>query len=685
VGGLPAARRRASARQGSREFVRGRAGGAPLAPGGAALGAGAAGLAAAAAGAEDEALEWLAQYEAGAHPAVAAPGVGRGAFGAWAAGAAAAAAAPAPADDGSEGAPAERALPRAPPPTVEDLFAGVWLLEGEDADEAADEEDGEGALAPPGEERAVSAAADADTFAGLPDGGDLPGGVDAELAGLFGPAPGAGGAALAAAGPMPLPGAAPRARRAGDAAWAVRGAIPDLAAAWAAAAPGLARTWPFELDAFQKEAILHMEAGRSVFVAAHTSAGKTVAAEYAFALAARHRTRAVYTAPIKTISNQKFRDFSAQGVDVGLLTGDVAIRPEAPCLIMTTEVLRSMLYKGADVVRDIEWVIFDEARVDAGRKRGKIALTDTRCICIRLIIYHLHLYGPLKPKLTQTPARPPPPPLRQVHYVNDEERGVVWEEVIIMLPPHVSLLLLSATVPNVDEFAGWVGRTKRRPVHVTGTARRPVPLEHAIYHGGQLYVVGRAEGYDAAGYKAAKDAVARRHGAAPATRKEAQRALPTGRGGGGGGGGRGGGAAGRRPPPSAAALVRASAANSGGGGGGSGGLRSERSQWVDLLALLKKKELLPCVVFCFSKKRVDALAENLRSVDLTSAAEKSEVHLFLERAFARLRGSDRELPQVLRVREMLRRGVGVHHAGLLPIVKEAVEMLFCRGLTRMLL
>ncbi len=364
MGGLPAARRRASAHQGSREFVRGRAGGAPLAPGGAALGAGAVGLAAAAAGAEEEALEWLAQYEAGAHPAVAAPGVGRGAFGAWAAAAAAAAAAPAPSDDGSEGAPAERAPPReplrAPPPTVEDLFAGVWLLEGEDAGEAADEEEGGGAGAPPDEDRAASAAAD--PFAGLPDGGDLPGGVDAELAGLFCPAPGAGGAALATAGPMPLPGAAPRARRAGDAAWAVRGAIPDLAAAWAAAAPGLARTWPFELDAFQKEAILHMEAGRSVFVAAHTSAGKTVAAEYAFALAARHCTRAVYTAPIKTISNQKFRDFSAQGVDVGLLTGDVAIRPEAPCLIMTTEVLRSMLYKGADVVRDIEWVIFDEVR-----------------------------------------------------------------------------------------------------------------------------------------------------------------------------------------------------------------------------------------------------------------------------------------------------------------------------------
>lgn len=126
-------------------------------------------------------------------------------------------------------------------------------------------------------------------------------------------------------------------------------------------------------------------------MAAHTSAGKTVVAEYAFALATKHCTRAVYTAPIKTISNQKYRDFCGK-FDVGLLTGDVSIRPEATCLIMTTEILRSMLYRGADIIRDIEWVIFDE-----------------------------------------------------VHYVNDAERGVVWEEVIIMLPKHINIVLLSAT------------------------------------------------------------------------------------------------------------------------------------------------------------------------------------------------------------------------------------------------
>lgn len=169
--------------------------------------------------------------------------------------------------------------------------------------------------------------------------------------------------------------------------------------------PEMAMQFPFELDIFQKQAVYHLEIGDSVFIAAHTSAGKTVVADYAIALATKHMTKAIYTSPIKALSNQKFRDFKHTfGEDVGILTGDVQIRPEASCLVMTTEILRSMLYRGADLIRDVEFVIFDE-----------------------------------------------------VHYVNDLERGVVWEEVIIMLPAHVNIILLSATVPNTKEFAGWVG------------------------------------------------------------------------------------------------------------------------------------------------------------------------------------------------------------------------------------
>ena len=120
--------------------------------------------------------------------------------------------------------------------------------------------------------------------------------------------------------------------------------------------PNPALTFPFELDDFQKQAILRLEKRQCVFLAAHTSAGKTVCAEYAVALARKHCTRAIYTSPIKALSNQKYRDFKSKfGDDVGLITGDMQIGADGSCLIMTTEILRSMLYRGADLIRDIEW------------------------------------------------------------------------------------------------------------------------------------------------------------------------------------------------------------------------------------------------------------------------------------------------------------------------------------------
>ncbi|EYU45971.1 hypothetical protein MIMGU_mgv1a000291mg [Erythranthe guttata] len=414
--------------------------------------------------------------------------------------------------------------------------------------------------------------------------------------------------------------------------WALRGGNEEIAERFHELVPDMALDFPFELDPFQKEAIFYLEKGDSVFVAAHTSAGKTVVAEYAFALATKHCTRAVYTAPIKTISNQKYRDFCGK-FDVGLLTGDVSLRPEASCLIMTTEILRSMLYKGADIIRDIEWVIFDE-----------------------------------------------------VHYVNDAERGVVWEEVIIMLPRHINFVLLSATVPNTIEFADWIGRTKQKQIRVTGTTKRPVPLEHCLFYSGDLYKICENEKIIPHGLKAAKD-MYRKKNSATAT----------------GTGSYSGSSAGnerartmRRENSSQAKqnkhsgsqnMQNFSGANPGtqtNGGNSYGSRRSEASLWLSLINKLSKISLLPVVIFCFSKNRCDRSADNLTGTDLTSSSEKSEIRVFCDKAFSRLKGSDRNLPQVVRVQGLLRRGIGVHHAGLLPIVKEVVEMLFCRGVVKIL-
>ncbi|TPX59484.1 hypothetical protein SpCBS45565_g07719 [Spizellomyces sp. 'palustris'] len=393
--------------------------------------------------------------------------------------------------------------------------------------------------------------------------------------------------------------------------------------------PELAHEFPFELDVFQKQAVYHLENGDSVFVAAHTSAGKTVVAEYAIALAQKHMTRAIYTSPIKALSNQKFRDFRTTFEDVGILTGDVQIKPEASCLVMTTEILRSMLYRGADLIRDVEFVIFDE-----------------------------------------------------VHYVNDIERGVVWEEVIIMLPAHVNLILLSATVPNTREFADWVGRTKKKDIYVISTAKRPVPLEHFLYvppSDKDLHrIVDAQKKFYVNGWKTAQDALT-------GPKKEVPRVAPGGAAprGGRGGGGRGG-ARGAHRGGGGANFVSVGGGR-GGGPNARGSGQTDRNMYVHMLGLLKKKQLLPVIIFTFSKKRCEEYANGLVNVDFTSgAAEKSEVHVFIEKCVSRLKGTDKELPQILRMRDLLSRGIAVHHGGLLPIVKEMVEILFTRGLVKCL-
>lgn len=387
--------------------------------------------------------------------------------------------------------------------------------------------------------------------------------------------------------------------------------------------PNMAREWPFELDTFQQEAIYHLEQGDSVFVAAHTSAGKTVVAEYAIAMATRNMTKAIYTSPIKALSNQKFRDFKEtfKDIDVGLITGDVQINPEANCLIMTTEILRSMLYKGADLIRDVEFVIFDE-----------------------------------------------------VHYVNDIDRGVVWEEVIIMLPEHVKYILLSATVPNTFEFANWVGRTKQKDMYVISTPKRPVPLEISIWAKNDLYkVIDSKRQFLEANFKKHREVL-------DVGKKEAPNVVM----GSGSRGGPGGTARGGNRARGGRGSLGGGRGGGRGGGNFSGRSGPNKNTWLHLVQYLQRQKLLPAVIFVFSKKRCEEYADTLRSVDFCTAKEKSEIHMFIDRAVSRLKKEDRELPQILKVREMLSRGVAVHHGGLLPIVKECIEILFAKTLVKVL-
>ena len=196
--------------------------------------------------------------------------------------------------------------------------------------------------------------------------------------------------------------------------------------------------FPYHLDDFQMNGCWGIENDKNVLITAHTAAGKTTIAEYAIALAVHLGKKVIYTSPIKTLSNQKFFDFKKTfaNYEIGILTGDIKLNPEADILIMTTEILRNKLDYEQESFADIHSIIFDE-----------------------------------------------------VHYFNDPERGFVWEECITKLPKHILLVMLSATIDKANEFGEWVARCRERDTLLIGTTWRPVPLHHYIYTNNEIKLI----------------------------------------------------------------------------------------------------------------------------------------------------------------------------------------------------
>ncbi|TWW66438.1 Superkiller viralicidic activity 2-like 2 [Takifugu flavidus] len=353
-----------------------------------------------------------------------------------------------------------------------------------------------------------------------------------------------------------------------------------------------AKEYPFILDPFQREAILCIDNNESVLVSAHTSAGKTVCAEYAIALALREKQRVIFTSPIKALSNQKYREMYEEFQDVGLMTGDVTINPTASCLVMTTEILRSMLYRGSEIMREVAWVIFDE-----------------------------------------------------IHYMRDAERGVVWEETIILLPDNVHYVFLSATIPNARQFAEWICHLHKQPCHVVYTDYRPTPLQHYIFPAGGdgLHLVVDENGDF------------------------------------------------REDNFNTAMQVLRDAGDSGGASGGGkwdprgrkGGTKGPSSVFK-IVKMIMERNFQPVIIFSFSKKECEAYALQVAKLDFNKDDEKRLVEEVFNNAVDCLSDEDKKLPQVEHVLPLLKRGIGIHHGGLLPILKETIEILFSEGLLKAL-
>jgi superfamily II RNA helicase len=328
----------------------------------------------------------------------------------------------------------------------------------------------------------------------------------------------------------------------------------------------------FILDPFQEQSIDAIENNYSVVVSAPTGSGKTLIAEYIIDKHKNDKKRIIYTAPLKALSNQKFRDFSKEYGEekVGLMTGDIVINPHAKILIMTTEIYRNMAVSKDDELKDIAYVIFDE-----------------------------------------------------IHYINDPERGYVWEESIIYSSEKVRFLCLSATIPNATQFSDWISAIKNHTVKTVIETKRNVPLKQAFFDT-ELGMTTLEK------IKQAKQIPNYRE-----VRRSKKKRIP------------------RLPPPNHLDVIKALG-----------------------------KDKLPCLYFNFSRN-----ACQVKALELAMKGKFDRDPAITELINEKLRTAPYEInklksTQVLK--QTLPLGIGFHHAGLLPVLKEIIEELFNEGRIKVL-
>jgi superfamily II RNA helicase len=344
----------------------------------------------------------------------------------------------------------------------------------------------------------------------------------------------------------------------------------------------------FEYDPFQKQAIDLIDKHHSLLVSAPTGAGKTLIAEYAIEQAMRLGENAIYTAPIKALSNQKYRDFREKyGDKVGIVTGDVTINHDASLLIMTTEIYRNRLFENIEKLNSTSWIIFDE-----------------------------------------------------IHYLDDIERGTVWEESIMFSPPHVKFICLSATVPNIQELAAWMNEVHNRNIEVIIETHRPVPLLHEFQAQGR--VVDSFQQLLKQGYCGMTDWG--QMAAAPRWQRHKKKRFHH-----------------RSSRPV---------------------LQAKPNRVDALIKMIEEDRGLPCIYFTFGRKRTEFLAHEMAAFSLLTAAEEKEVTTLYNDLCSHYEIS--EEPSVLYLAQLVKHGIAFHHAGMLPTVKEVIERLFTSKLLKLI-
>ena len=344
------------------------------------------------------------------------------------------------------------------------------------------------------------------------------------------------------------------------------------------------KTYSFELDDFQKHSHHCISKKEHVLVTAHTGSGKTVVADYAIAQCLSENKRVVYTSPIKTLSNQKYDEFSKNYPSVGIMTGDIKLNINAQCVIMTTEILRNLLYK-------------DESQIE---DEFKNFMNDVDCVIFD-----------------------------EVHYINDPSRGEVWETCIILMPKRIYMVMLSATIDKSEDFAKWIASAKGKTVNLITNARRVIPLKHYIYYEGEIkQIMDNDFKFNSENYDKIKQEIS------PKSNQLRDKLNPT-------------------------KLIN------------------------PFVEMLKRKKLTPALFFIFSRKKCQMYAQMIQT-SLLDKDEISRVNSLFDKYIHKYKEKYSDTSQFEDMRKLLHNGVAIHHSGMVPILKEVIEILFNHGLIKLL-
>jgi superfamily II RNA helicase len=342
-------------------------------------------------------------------------------------------------------------------------------------------------------------------------------------------------------------------------------------------------TFEYAPDHFQLHSFIAINNNENVLVTAHTGSGKTAIAKYAIAHTLRNGKKVIYTSPIKTLSNQKFAEFTLDFAEnsVGLMTGDNKIDPNAEIVIMTTEILRNALYDdGRELVKDDYF--------------SNDFISNLGCVIFD-----------------------------EVHYINDPDRGSVWEETINLLPNNVILVMLSATINNPEKFASWIANIKNKIVTIVPTSHRVVPLEHYIYTGEDcIKIMDSSNTFDFANYNMS--------------------------------------------------LQLSDSRN-----------YSNKHLMNKMVQYLQDNDMFQTIVFAFSRKKCEEFARSV-NINIITHEERAEIEKIFNKYMLKYKNDYEHLNQYSEVLLLMQKGICYHHSGLLPILKEIIEIIFEKGLVKIL-